>query len=102
MVQFILDTGASKSLVPIKVLERIGSLQDTDNGPIFIETAGGSIKVDLYWIESVEVLGKRSERMLVAGYDLPPETRIEGLLGLDFLKMFRLVLDIPKGTLEIE
>lgn len=73
-----------------------------ETGSIFIETAGGSIKVNLYWVGSIEVLGKRSGKMLVAGYDLPVETRIEGLLGLDFVKMFKLVLDIPNGVIEID
>jgi len=102
MVQFILDTGASMTLIHTKVLERIGSVQDTEIGPIFIETAGGSIQANLYWIESIEVLGKGSGRMIVAGFDLPEKTRIEGLLGLDFVKMFKLVLDIPNGTIEID
>ena len=102
MVQFILDTGASMTMLPIKVLERIGSVQDTEIGPIFIETAAGSIQANLYRIESIEFLRKRSGRMIVAGFDLPVETRIEGLLGLDFVKMCKLVLDIPNGTIEIE
>ncbi|MBI1883893.1 MAG: hypothetical protein HYS08_06770 [Chlamydiae bacterium] len=34
-------------------------------------------------------------------HNLPPESTIEGLLGLDFLKKAKVILDFSKGMIEI-
>lgn len=102
MVQFLLDTGASITMLPKKVLHRIGSDVEIIQGSIPIETAGGTINVDIYRIGSLEILGMAVKDMNVAGYDLPVETRIEGLLGLDYLKNFKFTLDFPYGKLMID
>jgi clan AA aspartic protease (TIGR02281 family) len=102
MVQFILDTGASLTIVPNKVLRRIGSEKELIGGTVPVQTAGGRIDVDMYRINSLEIMGVKVRDIDVAGYDLPPETRIEGLLGLDFIKQIKLVLDIPNGKLIME
>lgn len=102
MVQFILDTGASITMVPKRILQRIGSKCELLKGSVPVETAGGRINVDLYRVGSIEVLGKSVKDLDVAGYDLPVETRIEGLLGLNFLKHFKVTIDLPNGKLVLE
>src|SRR5438874_1974268 len=46
-------------------------------------------------------LGRTRSRMGVLAHSLPPSARIDGLLGLDFLRSRRLTIDFSAGTLEL-
>jgi hypothetical protein len=53
-------------------------------------------------VNRVSVLGKemRDEPCIV--HDLPETSRVDGLLGLSFLRRFKICLDFRGGVLEIE
>lgn len=53
-------------------------------------------------ISSVEALGVRRDRFRVLAYTLPPETGIDGLLGLDFFRDRRPVIDFRKSTVQLK
>ncbi len=101
MVQFILDTGASITMIPGKVIQKIGSSTIITARSVHIQTAGGTVDVDIVRVDSIEIMGKTVKNIEVASFDLPTETRVEGLLGLNFLKHFRMTLDFPNGKLSL-
>jgi len=47
-------------------------------------------------------LGHKVDHVNVACHDLPPKSRVDGLLGLSFLKHFDINLYLKKGVLEIK
>jgi len=53
-------------------------------------------------VESMMVLGKKVENCEVLIHDLPETSRVDGLIGLSFLKHCKLTLDSHKGMLELE
>ncbi|MEA3558200.1 MAG: retropepsin-like aspartic protease, partial [Candidatus Thermoplasmatota archaeon] len=102
IVQFLLDTGASMTMVPRKVLEKTGSLGNVIQSSVPIHTASGSISVDIIRVDRIEVLGQTMKKMDIMAYDIFPDARVEGLLGLNFLKNFKTTIDFPGGKLMME
>lgn len=53
-------------------------------------------------LERFEALGESRESFPVVAHTLPPSATVDGLLGLDFFRGRRLLLDFRQGLLEIE
>lgn len=50
----------------------------------------------------MSVLGMKVYNVEALIHDLPKESYVEGLLGLSFLRNFKVCLDFRKGVLKIE
>jgi hypothetical protein len=99
-VKFILDTGASGSTIPkARALE---SGIDLSKG-ILIPTAGigGVVEAPLIEIESVNVAGATATNLDVTIQDLPFSREL-GLLGMDFLADFRMVINQQRNEITLE
>jgi hypothetical protein len=53
-------------------------------------------------VESILVLGKHVKNCEVLIHDLPETSRVDGLIGLSFLKNCKIKIDFQKGVLELE
>ncbi len=62
----------------------------------------GIEKAPLITIDKVTVLGKDADNVDCVVHDLPEMSKVDGLLGLSFLKRFRVSIDFRNGRLEIE
>lgn len=69
---------------------------------LYITTASGTEKAPLITVSCVSVLGKEARDVPCVVHDLPETSRVDGLLGLSFLRDFEIRLDFRNGTLEIE
>jgi len=58
--------------------------------------------VPLVEVREIRALGQRVKGLEVLVHDLSPASRVEGLLGLNFLRNFKLTLDFRAGILELE
>jgi hypothetical protein len=93
-VRLLVDTGASYTLLPVKVLNDLG--YDTEN-PIArydkLVTGGGQTSgIPIIQVASFYCLGKQMIDFPVLAYTLPksPNQRYwRGVLGMDFLSHFR-------------
>jgi len=97
-----IDTGATYCIAPFETIEKIGYEPANSKEIIPINTASGLIHAPLVRIKSLNVLGKVVENVEILCHNIPNVSRIEGLLGLNYLKHFKLTIDFPKGTLALE
>lgn len=97
----VLDTGASYVVLPWKLVNAIG-IEIDPKKTIQTTTATTVETVPQVFIPEVSVLGKTVKNVEAIVKDLPPETHVDGLLGLSFLKYFKLIIDFQKGLLSLE
>lgn len=67
-----------------------------------IITASGCERVPLVNLKSLDLFDKKVEDLEVAVHDLPSRSYVDGLLGLNFLRDFRISMDFVRGILEVE
>ncbi len=102
VARFILDTGASLSIISKNLATDIGLLPTSGLETITLKTAGGPVQADIITIPSIRLSAAEVKNSAIAIFDLPdiPEG-IEGILGLTFLRHFEVTLDIAKGQLHL-
>ncbi len=91
-----LDTGATISVVSPRIAN---DLSIRASGTSKIGTVGGIITAPMARLESLKVGDAEVRDLVVAIHNFSIDPRIEGLLGLDFLKHFHVSLDARHGRL---
>ena len=97
----LLDTGARRTLVTPGLAAGLGfepgKFEETTRivGAITTASAG------LLTLDSVSVLGLEVAGLRVLCHPLPAALGVQGVLGLDFLNRFRVVIDGPAETVTI-
>jgi hypothetical protein len=97
----IVDTGATWSLLSRQVLLASGYEPDAPGGRRVIVTASGSESVRSFRVQRLRALGKERADFPVICHDLPTALRVDGLLGLDFIRRYRLSIDFPAGFISL-
>lgn len=99
--KFVLDTGASFMVIPWWIAAGLGLKIDPKN--LTPTTTASTVEnVPLSMIPKVTSLDKTVRNVAYIIKDLPPEAGVDGLLGLSFLRNFRLSIDFKKGILKLE
>jgi len=101
MLRFALDTGCSRTIIPFETAEAIGCNPAGSSYRTRIIIGSGIEIVPVVKLESIKALGEEVKNLDVACYDLPEEGFVDGLLGLDFLKKFKFIVDFSKGIIEL-
>lgn len=101
LVHMALDTGATYTIVPTGTLRTIG--YDPSLSPARIEfIAAGSVEHrPIVRVQAISAFGIRIPGLQVVCHDLPPQSPVRGLLGLNFLKHISLHLDFPQRKLNV-
>ncbi|MCK4225185.1 MAG: retroviral-like aspartic protease family protein [candidate division Zixibacteria bacterium] len=102
VVEMVLDTGATYTMIPWKVAESLGYDPASSRNRVNIVTASSTEIVPLITLKSIKALGFSVDNLQVACHDLPPKSRVDGLLGLNFLKNFDVDLHFKTGVLEFK
>ncbi len=98
---FILDTGATFTLINSAVADTLGIRKG--DGSVRLNTASSTIQVPLSGLEDIDVGGAVAHHVPAVVHDLPNmPPAIIGLLGLSFLERFRVNLDLTSGLLILE
>lgn len=98
--KFILDTGSSFVVLPWKLAVAIGL--KVDRKTVVSTTSASKVEiVPKVVIPEMTVLGKRVKNVEAIVKDLPPQAPADGLLGLSFLKHFKLTINFKKGLLQL-
>lgn len=102
---FVLDTGATLTCIASTLQERL-RLPDWSGGRGFGAGVGGSGQVQLVQADSVRVGPARQEEQTLCVIDLASlETtgiEVDGLLGLSFLRAYRVGLDFNRNVATFE
>ena len=99
LVRLALDTGATTTMVPPKAALAIGV--NPARATAFRETltASGKELLPLVVVPRLQIFETAFRRVTVACHELPSESPIDGLLGLDLLTRLRATIDLTKPTL---
>jgi len=81
----VLDTGATTTIIPPKVAAAVGCDPARSKKRISIITASGMEYLPVVKIPLIACLGQRIKNLPVACHDLPPDSTVDGLLGIDVL-----------------
>jgi predicted aspartyl protease len=101
---FILDTGASQSLLSPELASILGIQPESDLEAV---GAGGPVKISLARLNSISVGGARQERIQVGiTHELERiataiQAKVDGDLGFNFMKDFRVTLDYKRSILRL-
>ena len=99
--RLVIDTGASLVVLPWRLATAIGIKIDPKH-TVETTTATAVETVPQVIIPEIKVLGKSVKNVEAIIKDLPSESHVDGLLGLSFLKNFKLTIDFNNGYLTLE
>lgn len=100
--RFVVDTGASFTMISSATARELDIDVSRNRPTIPFQTANGVIQAPLVSLESIDVGGMEVRNLTAAIHDFAPDSKISGLLGLDFLSSFRMDIDRDKGMLHLE
>ncbi len=92
-VALALDTGATTTVISTTILESIGVDLAAPAEMVRVTMGNGVEYAPVFEIEAITALERERRNFPVVGRDLPPDTAIDGVLGLDFLRGQQLTID---------
>ena len=102
-VKFILDTGASKSVLDYSAVTMLGfKLKRLETGDRLM-SAGGGINSKILKLPKLSLFGKDMVNFEINVLDMPPQITYiaRGLIGMDFLLQFgKITFDFDEKTIE--
>lgn len=102
IVRLALDTGATKSLINTGLLFAIGYDAALVPDRVEITTGSGIEYFPQVALTKLIALGQERLDFQILCHTLPPSAGIDGLLGLDFFRGHKLVLDFQTGRISLE
>lgn len=102
VVRLALDTGATATVLSWETAVLLGYDPSATEARIQITTGSGIEFAPRISIDRVRTVGVERLTFPVLCHTLPPSASVDGLLGLDFFRGRRLVLDFRTGTLSVE
>lgn len=101
LVRLAVDTGATATMIPPKAALALGV--NPAHASRFRETltASGKELIPLVVIPRLTIFTTTFRRITVACHELPSESPIDGLLGLDLLTRLRAVIDLITPCIRI-
>jgi hypothetical protein len=99
-VHLALDTAATETVISQRVLAILGyALVSSRSVPVIM--GGGVTSVPLITLTKLEALDQAQSGITVQAHTLPVSLPVDGLLGLDFIRGQRLVIDYRAGEITL-
>ena len=102
VIPVVLDTGASMTILATDIMARLG--YDPANPQLDrqrIVTGSGIEYAPRTTVRSATAIGQKVANLDVLCHDLPPESGVDGLLGVNFLRHFKLTIRFRKGIVDL-
>lgn len=100
-LKLVLDTGATKSLVSRTALIALGFDPDASGMRATMATGSTVEVVPLVILTRLSALGRNRFVIPVIAHTLPPQSAVDGLLGLDFFPGEVLTIDFRAGQITL-
>src|SRR3989338_4284936 len=100
-LKMVLDTGATITTIPIEAAIAIGCDPTKSKRRIEMITASGIEYAPVVTIPKVEMFGFGVKNVDVVCHNLPHQSIASGLLGLNALKNFNILIAFLKNILEV-
>lgn len=101
IVRLALDTGATGSMINWDVAMLLGYDPASAKERIQVTTGSGVEFAPRIVVKKVQILGRSLENFPMLCHTLPPSATVDGLLGLDFFRGVRLVVDLRAGIITL-
>ncbi len=101
ILRLALDTGATSTLINSEIMILLGYDPAASSDRIRVTTGSGIEFCPRVKIRQIEALGRSVGDFLILSHTLPPTSQVDGLLGLDFFRGCRLVIDFSSRTITI-
>jgi predicted aspartyl protease len=101
VVNLLVDTGSTYTIVPIEVLESIGLSPAESKAHERIATGSGYIIAPKLRVRTFNTLGKQIHHFYVIAHTLPFGGPIDGLLGTDILSRLKARIAVADGSIEV-
>ena len=98
-IKLAVDTGASITMISIESALAIGLNPSRATRHIEITTTSGVVFTPIIRVPFFRCFGIEIKNMDVICHNLPPESCVEGLLGLNFLKEAKISIDFSKNVI---
>ncbi len=97
-----IDTGAAYCVIPPEYALAIGIQPGLNPRMVSITTASGVLHVPVVEMPRIAVGPVEAQEVSCALHSLPASSRIDGLIGISFLRRFQVFLDFEAGVLKME
>ena len=102
LVRLLVDTGASYTVLPTRIWQRIGCNLEQPLEKKKIVTANGAIEVPIVAVPWFNCLGTKRENYPVVALSLPASSFTDGLLGMDFLREVGAIIDVANAEIRLK
>jgi predicted aspartyl protease len=97
----VFDTGSSSTIIPWDVAISLGYDPARVTQRRKIVTGSGVEYAPVITVRKLTAIGESISNINVLCHDLPEDSKVDGLLGLNFLKHFDIDILFSKGTVDI-
>ena len=101
IVNLALDTGATWTLVSWEITVQLGYDPASVRERTRVTTGSGVEYCPRVKLKRLESMGKSASNLEALCHTLPPTSRVDGLLGLNFLKRFDVRINFKQGYIEL-
>ncbi|HSE89030.1 MAG TPA: retropepsin-like aspartic protease [Candidatus Binatia bacterium] len=98
--RFIVDTGAQRVMISHNVAATLGlDVSHPIRAEAIVTAERQTPPAPVVRLDSVQIGGIRLSRLEASVFDLPPALKADGLLGLNFLREFRVTFEFDRSSL---
>jgi len=102
IITMALDTGAILTVIPIETAVAIGYDPAKTRKRVELVTASGVELAPQLTVRTARCLGQTVRNLAVVCHELPAQSPVKGLLGLNFLRHFNVQLNFLQNSLQFQ
>ena len=102
IIAMALDTGAILTVIPIETALAIGYDPAKTKKRVELVTASGVELAPQLTVRTARCLGQTVRNLAVVCHELPAQSPVKGLLGLNFLRHFNVQLNFLQNSLQFQ
>jgi len=102
IVRLALDTGATGTAVSLDIMVLLGYDPAAAPDRRQVTTGSGIMFVPRLIVDKIAALGQERHQFPILCHTLPPTATVDGVLGLDFFRTRKLLIDFQLGVVTLE